>query len=473
MISQPGNIKFISTDGNDANTGTIASRLRHFQTYNGTTFGGFCFGPSAVGNASDHIRPGSTGYALEGDYGADASFENRLVNLFRKTGLNPTGANNTGPLTFSRYPGAAWANAPHVVQWIGVSGTNGGFQGCDTDRSDDTTYYGTTGYCQYINICHFKITSHPGSAGDGAPVNRQTGSNYWRVINNELEWRCTTGSPTAGGVAGEGSWSRLLGNDVHDIYDPSGSQQNHGFYNGNNSNATGDARGDYHGEYAYNVFTNIQGGQCIMTRGLLASTPADSAPYTSVHHNWCEGWGKYGLEFLDGRLFGFIYHNLCYGSATSPAGIYTDVDGLTTTGGILVAFNSCIGWSLYAGMYQHGSGGAGSVRYEGNLICQLSGYPNTDFDLFLSFGQNATWNKNLWMDLSTGGGVKPAGDSTGVTADPQFVSIAAKDFRPTASAAKNFANMPVTANIPNRDLLGRVRPTDPDTKWSAGCLEAA
>jgi hypothetical protein len=79
----------------------------------------------------------------------------------------------------------------------------------------------------------------------------------------------------------------MLGNWGHDVFDkPDGATdlENHGVYIG--------GPGTY--EVAYNVFSNIQGGNGIQING--------NPPVTQlrIHHNLIQGVGKHGLNFTDG-----------------------------------------------------------------------------------------------------------------------------------------------------------------------------
>lgn len=476
FINQPGPIVYVSLTGSDSNPGTFAQPLRKLQTYNSSaiSWGGAVYGPWNGATQNNQIVPGTHIYIMGGEYGADFNtFDNRWATFARKTGTAPTGNAKSGPIVIAGYPGAVGANAPHDVTWTGVSGTAGAFNFADTSRSAESTPWSTVGYAKYIHICHLKVTTHPNSVSDAAPINHQTGADHARVVNCDLEWRCTSGSPLAAGIAGQGTSRRCYGNYIHDVYDPSGGQQNHGIYVDNNPNASGAARADYHGIYAWNCIRNTTGGQAIMARGLPSGSPADSAPYISVHHNWCEGFGKYGIEFFDLRGFGQIWGNIIIAGTTGLAGVYTDCDNVTVNGGIYVGFNTIIGWKTYAALYQHATTTTGYILYEGNVCYIPPGGAATEFGYFLNFGAPAVLNGNAYFNAGTGSITPPAADTNKVTTNPLFTNVAGKDFTPQAGSPL-IAAAPVgqpTFAFELRDLYGLVRPQGSATRLTMGAIE--
>lgn len=463
---QLGPIVFVSLSGNDANTGTIISPLRHLQTWNGFVFGGAIYGPASGRTTSNQIVPG-THIILRGGTYTDTSFNNRWADLFRVTGTFPNGVANNGPIVITSYPGPAGANAPEPVFWNGPVGSAGGINLADTARSSESTPWGTSGYCKYIHVSNLKIFSHAGSPGDAAPVNQQTAADFSRIVNCELSFPSNVGSPTSGGIAGYGTSSRRLGNYIHDIYDISGAQQNHGIYIGDNLGAV--VQGELHSITAYNCITDALGGQSIMQRG---AQQTETAPFTSMHHNWCQGYGKYGILLFDGRDRGNVWCNVTVAGATGLAGIVLNSDNLTVANGIYVGYNTIIGWKTYSGIYLLGGPNSGTARIQSNVVYQVAGAAAT-FGMFLNAnGQGVNLDGNAWFDASGHEAAKPGGDATGFFADPLFLNFATKDYSPAVgSPLLNAGVTPPLLNLVTRDGRFVARPVLPATRFAIGAYE--
>jgi hypothetical protein len=472
---QPGPIVFVSKTGSDTTgDGSFANPYRTVQTWNSgtSTFTGAVWGPFATGTSK--APPGQHTIIRGGEYGSDLSYLDWWVNLIRFTGLPPTGAANTGPMCFTSYPGVAGGNAPERVTWNGAAtGKGGGFTLNDTTRSTETPPWtgATVGYCQDIQIANLLIKSHPGANTDGAPINQQTHAQRNRIVNCDLSFPSNTGSPTAGGIAGYGTSSCRYGNYIHDVYDASGNLQNHGTYIGTNLGANSGAQGELHGITAYNVYKNCTGGQSIMMRGSMTT---ESTPYESVHHNWCEGHGKHGIEAFDGRDRANIWCNIIIAGTTGKSGFYCDSDNVSATGGIYFGYNTIIGWVTYCGIYLHGSNGGGSVRVQSNAIYQKAGQAAT-FGMFANAnGMGYILDGNCWYDASGVETAKPSDDTAGTFADPLFTSLTTKDYTPLAgSPLLNAGVTPPSFAFQAFDFFGVLRPQGSATKYSIGAIEKA
>jgi hypothetical protein len=478
FIPNPGSIYWVDpTSGNDSNAGTFAAPFQHVQTYNGSSqFGGALFGPVSGRTTTNQTRPGSHIYMRGGEYGSHSSYQGFWVNFWRSTGIAPTGADGTGPIVFTAYPGAAGSNSPDTVTWTGDTGTAGGLQGPDTDRSNDTNVWGTIGYFHYIEWYCTKIAVRAGAGVDAAPINRQTGGMYCHFACNELSWPSNTGSPTAAGIAGEGKYWSAIGNYIHDIYDASGSQQNHGIYIGTNTNADSDQISDYHGDVGFNYFDAIHGGSGINARGAVGTSPADSAPYLMIYCNWFNDTYKHGVNLFDNRARAFVWGNVFTNIGQSV--FYCDSDNVTTTNGIYFAFNTAYSWGTFSGaaypaVYMHGSSNTGNVFCESNVFYQLNGAPAPAWDVFYLTlnGLSCTFAGNRWYDPN-GRGSKPTGDTTGTTGDPSWVTVGS-DYHPAAgSPLLNAGVTPSTVTLPwAYDIYGQARPQTGATKWAIGAIE--
>jgi hypothetical protein len=114
---QPGPIVFVDQAGNDANSGTIASPLRHLQVYtvgNNPAFTGAVYGAYPNATTQSNVAQPGTHYIVRGGTWTDCndlSSFNRWVSIWRITGTAPNGASGTNPV---------------VVNAVSVTGTASG-----------------------------------------------------------------------------------------------------------------------------------------------------------------------------------------------------------------------------------------------------------------------------------------------------------------------------------------------------------
>lgn len=484
---QPGPIVFVALTGSDSAAGTIDAPLQHLQTYDGSSlYGGAVYGPLSGGTVDNQIVPGTHIVLRGGEYGAHMGGDNRWCHFFRRTGTAPSGAAKSGPICIYPYPGPAGANTPETVSWTGVSGSNGGFQFSDTTRSAETTPWGTVGYTKYIHVSNLIIDAHPSPSlplNDKAPIEHQTAADYCRVINCELSWRVTTGTPRSGGIGGEGTYRELFGNYIHDIYGitdlgADGAFENHGIYTGNNTSAAGAAQADYHTRICYNRIEDVNGsGMNIRGAPVYAGAPEDSAPYMSIHHNRIVRAGKHGITLFDGRARANIHHNLTVDVAQSP--LFVNVDNVTVAGGIYYGHNTNVGWGTFAtasypAVFADGGSNTGSVRIENNVFYCRAGTQAPSFDRFFVSrnGLAFTFGGNCWYDAS-GYGTKPTGDTTGIQTDPLLTNLTT-DFTPQAASPlidAAAANTSVSGTLYAFDLDYIARPQGEATLWAIGAME--
>lgn len=476
--------------------GTIGSPLRHLQTYNGTNFGGAIWGiGSGTVSTTNCVKPGTHVIIRGGDYSADTSWngtdntgKGSWCDFFRRTG-NP-GSSNTnasGAIVINSYPGAAGANSPEAVIYKTGSGNCGGFNLCNTNDSNLSTPWGELGYCHNINIVNMLVWGTTGTYnGNGAAasgVNLQTHAMGFRCINLDIAIPLANGSPLTGGIGGYGTNGRRIGNFVHDIYDPSGGLQCHGFYIGENTGSNNPAGvGELHGVNAFNCIQRVTGGQAIMMRGAYQT---ETAPFCTVHHNWCEGMGKFGIELFDQRDRGLVWNNIVIGKLfTAPGTTGTQAclqfgsDNITVANGIYCGFNTCLGpVEHYAVVYGNGGANTGSVLLEGNIFYQdpTGGSPPFGtWGLLNSNGMTFSFNKNIWFDATGNDTSKPSGDTLGLFADPKLVNIAGRNLYPNTTANSPCINAGPTATLTQGntayDLFFAKRPFGSNTHLSLGAL---
>lgn len=488
-----GSILFVSLTGTDqagfgsaptGTQGTFANPLRHVQTWNGTNFGGAAWATISGPTTTNRISPGTHIVMMAGEYGSDQSFNTSFCDFFRITGLAASSASQSGSIVITSYPGAQGANSPAIVTINTLAGSAGGFNFADTTRSSETTPWGTTGYCNFITISNLLIhgptSTFSTSGAAGCPVNWQTQAQGSRVVNCDLSFAPTSGGPTSGGMGGFATNGRRLGNYVHDITDPSGSLQNHGFYIGENTASSNAAAvGELHSVSAYNYMIRCRGGQGIMMRGAYQT---ESLPYCSIHHNWIQGPGKFGIELFDQRDRGNIYCNVIIGEAFTAtattgtqAGIVIGSDNVTAANGIYIGYNTVVGnFNHYATLYcLGGPNSSGSALLEGNIFRQAVGTGSPPFGSWLLLntgGLKCTLNGNVWFDAS-GNSANPS-DATGIFADPLLTSVVSPyDLHPASNST--LPNKGPVESIANqaRDFLFQLRPQGSNTKWSMGAIE--
>lgn len=467
--------------------GTITAPLRHVQSWNASTstFGGAAYGPTGTGSptTSNQIPPGTQVVMRGGEWGADQSWQTSFCDFFRKSGTPPSAAAQSGSITFTSYPGAAGANAPERVTINTLAASAGGFNFADTARSTESTIYGTVGWSHYIDIANLLIhgptSSFSTNGAAGCPVNWQTQALGSRVVNCDLSFKPTAGGPTSGGMGGYATLGRRLGNWVHDVADPSGAQQNHGFYIGENTGAAQTfAMGEINSITAYNVMNRVHGGQGIMMRG---AEQTETAPYCTIHHNWIQEHGKFAIELFDDRDHGVVWCNVTKGaifsdvsSSGSQAGIVIGSDNVTVAGAIYVGFNDIIGpWAHYAGLYVLGGSNTGSVKFQGNIVAQESGgsAPFGSGLYYNSGGLAVSLDTSYWFDTTGGDTAKPSGDSAGAFVDPQFANLASLDLHPSATSTVPNKGPVSSVTLPAVDFFFQPRPQGSNAKWSIGAIE--
>jgi hypothetical protein len=479
---QPGPMIYVDpVNGNDSNSGSFSAPLQHLQYWTGTgDITGAVYFPSSPSGAtqSNVIQPGTHIILRGGTYtyniNGSGSLGARWMVLWLATGTAPNGAsasntvavngvntNAAGPIVVTSYPGAAGANSPELASWVGASGSAGGVDGTDTTRSTATTPWGFSGFGQYLTISNLRITSYPASPADGAPINKQSGANYWRIVNNELVWKMTGSPAQAGGIAGWGHNSYHYGNYIHDIYGDS-ALENHGIYTGSGSSDT-----ETNSIYAYNVINNVTNGNCHQVQN--GSSTAESG--ISIHHEWYQGCGKYVVNVNQ------------TGGAGISANIWDNVfvDGLAgvrinsdNSSGFNIIANTIVGWTTYAGLTLSSGSGAGTILFQDNIVYQRSGNGSDQGFVVNNGNVPLTLDTNLWYNANTPTTPKPAADAGGIGgsgANPLFNDLAGLDLTLQSGSPALNAGVTPTAVTVSRDFLFLSRPQG--TRNSIGAYEKA
>jgi hypothetical protein len=402
-----GDILFVdSVNGNDATgvKGDITHPYRHVQT-------------SSHGGAMGAAGPGDV-IVLRGGTWSDSAVDNCFVRFSTESGTAPTGSANSGYIAITAYPGeTVTINAPN----------HGGIMG-SSDHSS-----------QYMVVANLKIISPAGADTDGAPINLQVSSNYWRVVNNDVSWPSAAAGRKAGGVVGNGANVKVLGNNIHDI---AGGTENHGIYfDTSTTNA----------EVAYNNIHHVTGGNLIQTFDNLGSGVLTNL---QIHHNAIHDGGRYGLNMSDGTRSVHAWNNVIYNTVFS--GIRLSINEGANASHLYehnTLYNVCTNHPSEPGAIFNGwNVSGGTVRFQYNLVVRGSsgctaGYENDSSDSAISF------SRNLFYGYSA-----TSKDATALTSNPLLTSPASADFHlGVGSAAINAA----TGSTLTDDYDARAR-TSPD-----------
>ncbi len=293
FMVNPGRILFVSLTGNDATAvaGDIKHPWRHVQT-----------SVNASSGAWGAARPGDV-IVMRGGTWTDIGFGNpgRLyfVKFYGNGGIAPTGAAGTGPISFTAYPTEKVVIHPPVTAVYGV------FDGIKPEHFAANE---NPKYSQWITISNLVIPT--GGINDG-PINLESGSNDWRVVNNDLSAPDAV-TNRAAGVTGNGKNEAVLGNHIHDVAGIGSRGEtllDHGIYI--------DSGSDW--ELAYNLIENITGGNGIQLFNSGHVTP--TIDNVNIHHNWIHDVNKHGLNIADTSGVGIlIWSNVVYNAKGGCAG---------------------------------------------------------------------------------------------------------------------------------------------------------
>jgi hypothetical protein len=421
FMPNPGRVLFVSLTGDDstAEPDDINHPWRHLQTDTGG-------GVHQVLRAGDQV-------VIRGGHWTDTGLDGAWLR-FRypdQQGFAPTGEKGTGWIHFTAYPGPIKGNAIEDVHYSTPPGFKGGIQGANS------AYFGTTG--DYVVISNLRMDVDANATSDAAPVNVQFSAGPWRVVNNELGPWPSAIAAKAAGVAGHGDGTTVLGNYIHD-FACTGALENHGVYADS---------GALNWNIGYNWISNITGGNFIQffdNVGLAGNDYTGFPPGwlgfvgMSVHHNWLEGAGKYGLNMADGIVSGRIWNNVVKGATYAGLRFNTISKNMDMT----IVYNT-----FYDNdRLQSGSGNAqvlntwgnydptGIIRIHDNIIAAGPGTfrgsswyqnPGAD-DFYLDF------KRNLYFDNGYGWPEAFARDPLPVFADPDFVDAADDDFHLAAGS---------------------------------------
>lgn len=322
----------------------------------------------------------------------DVGYEDHWVRFRHATGSAPSGSRGSGYITIEAYPG-------EDVHYAAPPDTHGGIHGVGSSYPQEA---------DWIIISGLHIESAASSSSDGAPINLQVASDHWRIVNNELgPWPASSGAK-AGGLVGNGTDVKALGNEIHDI---DGGTENHCIYLDTAASNV---------EIAYNHIHNCMGGNIIQTYDNLGGGPITDI---SIHHNLMHDGNRYGLNMADGTNSVHAWNNVIYN--TAYAGIRTNQN--TSSASEIyennTLFNVCTDSRGENGAIQNTWNiNGGSVVFRNNIIARTAGacsqgYSNSGSD------SAVTVSRNLYY-----GYADPSRDSSGLSGDPLFKDPSAADF---------------------------------------------
>jgi hypothetical protein len=448
----PGDIYFVSLDGNDA-TGRPNDITRPYRTVqraavnNNASDAPDC--PARRGDQSvlavgvwGLVQPGDT-IVMRGGRWQEASRDGFFLRAQNKSGRAPRGVVGTGPITIAGFPGErVLIERPNT---LGDGEPGGGISAADNARQ-------RLGCGAWITIANLGIET---GLSDG-PVNTQAAAanprgSHWRVVNNELSAAgCSRNTRCrAGGVAGTGIGNVWIGNHVHDIQDRPDCCtmfENHGFYV--------EGEGSY--EIAYNLIENIGGGNGIQTFASVG--PAYSIGDVRIHHNLIRNVSKHGINIADGSSGEIeIYSNVVHGSDQAALRLNSgSLRGAKIFNNTFVASDRLGHGPPRAALMNDAQLRPGAIEFRNNIIVP-GGRERAYLGGSVGFGDpGITIENNLWFD---GRGSIPA--IARLQRDPRFVSLTpgSEDFHLLPGSPALGAGVPWSGSLPARDFEFRAPPS--------------
>lgn len=457
FTNQPGPIIFVDeVNGNDANPGTMAAPKKYMQTIDGSGF------PTG-GALNTSTVPGSYFVLRGGPYSSNLGKDASWFRFWRITGAPVTGAANAGYITVTAYPGPILGHAIEDVHFT-CPASSKCIEGNDTARAQETTPWGFVGYSKYVVISNLHIEVSATSGVGSAPINLQTNADYWRVVNNELGPWPTTTLAQAGGIAGNGEYTKLLGNYIHDIGGLVTQKENHGIY------LDGNLRGSQNIQVAYNYITDIPAGNTFQTY-----TPYGVPHFgLEIFNNVFQNSGKHGINLADSTLSARVWNNVVRGCVNAALRFNTSTANLD----IEVHHNTFYdgyGASTGFGMVQNDwNAASGHVMIADNIFVMGATRTNNTLAWYYNNGTGTaiSFANNLYYDPKGVVTTKYSGDATGTYGNPGF-RTAYTDMRIYNTSPAANQSTPVTyVDVPTLDINNKLRPLTGNTYASLGAYEA-
>jgi hypothetical protein len=424
-----GNIFFVATTGNDANTGSFASPWK------------------TIVKAKNTITAGDTAYIEDGV--AQTSEDNFTAYL----SMDNAGASNSGTATAPK----ALIAYPNATATVGVAG--GLHYGIRTPN------IGT--HEDYWVISQLHIV--------GGTQAMDIGGTGWRIIGNEMQ--CPGADDQVGCFEmSEGNQARFYGNDVHNAgINPTSSKFYHAVYFSTDSNHVDVGWNHIHDNFTCRALQFHSSPLCTPSCGAADTTGFDQYDL-HVHDNLIHGDNCNGINFATvdpskGPVE--AYNNVIYnvgrmdplqlGAAFSciyVAGITNN--GVAGTGTVEVFNNTLSDCAANNSANASGSRGAFGVgggpvtlimRLQNNIAYQLPGEIYID-----GVKAQITGDKNLWF----GAGTAPTQTTNNISVDPLFANRAIGDYHITTSSAAKDVGLTIVPNNSFEPNPGPTIDTDKD-----------
>ncbi len=415
----PGRILFVSLSGNDA-TAAVNDINHPWGDIQASTWGSG--NTSGAYGAWGAAQPGDVIVFRGGTYTMQGFNDSGNVYFckffYGPLGSVPTGAAGTGPIAITAYPTETVIIQPPQATTYGV------FAGVNSQYYVDSNNNPTMS--QWITFSNLKIV---GGTEDG-PISLNVMSNHWRVVNTDLSNPLSAAN--AGGVSGDGNYIAVLGNNIHDIGGNS-SLQDHGIYI--------DSAANY--EVAYNVISNITGGN-----GIQTYNSGDATEYidnVNIHHNMIHDVAKHGINIADTSRNGFtVWSNVVYNTTDGCVRFNTtDITGAKIWNN---TFYNCNANGNYAAIMNDWNLSSGAISFTNNIVwpASASGY-YLGGSVGFSSGE-ITGNKNDWYNGTDNGDV--SFDANALFMNPLFVSTSTPDFHlQSGSPALNSGDTSVSSLV--------------------------
>jgi hypothetical protein len=424
-----GNIFFVATTGNDANTGTLASPWK------------------TIVKAKNTIAAGDTAYIQDGV--AQTSEDNFTAYL----SMDNQGSSNSGTATAPK----ALIAYPNATATVGVAG--GLHYGIRTPNiGTDEDYW-------VISQLHII----------GGTQAMDLGGLGWRIIGNEMQ--CPGADDQVGcfEMSG-GNQVRFYGNEVHNAgINPTSSKFYHAVYFSTDSNHVDVGWNHIHDNFTCRALQFHSSPLCSPSCGAADTTGFDQYDL-HVHDNLIHGDNCNGINFATvdpskGPVE--AYNNVIYnvgrmdplqlGAAFSC--IY--VAGITNNGtpgtGTVEVFNNTLS-DCAANNSANASGSRGAfgvaggpatliMRLRNNIVYQLPGEIYID-----GVTAQITGDKNLWFGVGTA----PAQTTNNINVDPLFANRTLGDYHITSTSSAKDVGLTIVPNNSFEPNPGPTIDTDKD-----------
>jgi hypothetical protein len=443
-----GNVYFVATTGNDANTGSSTSPWK------------------TIVHAKNTIAAGDTAYIENGV--AQTSQDNFTAYLSMDNNGNSNSGTAAAPKALIAYPGA--------VATVGVAG--GLHYGIRTPNIGTNEDYWVISQLHII----------------GGTQAMDLGGTGWRIIGNDMQ--CPNGDDQVGcfEMSG-GNQIKFYGNEVHNVgINPTSSKFYHAVYFSTDSNHIDVGWNHIHDNFTCRALQFHSSPLCSPSCGTGDTTGFNQFDL-HVHDNLIHGDNCNGINFATvdpSKGTVEAYNNVIYDvgrmdplqQGGSFSCIY--VAGITNTGaagtGAVQVFNNTVS-NCAANNSSNASGSRGAFGVGGgpaNLTMNLRNniaYQNAGEIYIDGSLAQITGDTNLWFGLSSGA---PAQTAHNLSTDPQFAGRATGDLHLTSSSPAKDAGLTVVPNNPFVPGPGPGQSTDKDgvlrpqgTAFDLGAYEIA